>query len=425
MRSFARPESELEPIAARLTSSGAMALVRVEFEPLRRIERRYGGKAYEQTMEGLAALVRELAGRVLTPEAVHVTPDRHSDAILAFLFRPRSDWSFYTANARKTAAEISAGLTRHGRRAVYPYHRDPLEPSVGVAVVLHDPDVLPARQILRAIAEAEGDARLEAGLRARRARQRLLQLLLCRDIHVRYEPIVDLRRDAAIYGHEALVRGPEGGDLRSPRQLFGQAEALGMLSEVDAMCRTKALENAHVLPPGTKLFVNCLPAGLGDHSLRSDGLRKSLEGFGLRPSDLVLEISENQSIHNFAIFREMRDACQDLGIEIAIDDAGTGYASLEAIVEVAPDFIKLDMGLVRGLDADPPRQQVVRAVHAVARGIGALVVAEGIETVGELEAVREIGIPLAQGFYFGPALSPESGSAPRGDAADASPRRTT
>ena len=122
-------------------------------------------------------------------------------------------------------------------------------------------------------------------------------------------------------------------------------------------------------------------------------------------SDLVLEISESESIENFGIFREVSDSCREVGVRIAIDDAGTGYASLEAIMEITPDFIKTDIGLVRGIDSDPPRQEVVRALASVARGIGAQVIAEGIETDAELRALRELGVRYGQGFYFGAALT--------------------
>ena len=147
--------------------------------------------------------------------------------------------------------------------------------------------------------------------------------------------------------------------------------------------------------------MNCLPTAISDPALRHDGLRKTLENFDLKPSNLVLEISERESIENFGAFREIADSCRELGIRIAMDDAGTGYASLEAIMKLEPDFIKTDMLLVRGIDADRSRQEIVRALDAVARGIGAQVVAEGIESEPELSALRDIGIRLGQGFYFG------------------------
>ena len=209
-------------------------------------------------------------------------------------------------------------------------------------------------------------------------------------------------------GYEALSRGPQGTDFASPAFLFGRAEETGLLYELDALCRRVALEGAHRLPRGSMLFLNCLPTAIGDPTLRDDGLRKLLENFDRKPGDLVLEISESESIENFAAFREVADSCREVGIQIAIDDAGTGYASLEAIMEIAPDYIKTDLVLVRGIDQDPSRQEVMRAMNAVARGIGASVIAEGIESEPELRTLRELGVRFGQGFYFGAALRGET-----------------
>ena len=286
---------------------------------------------------------------------------------------------------------------------MYPYQRANLELPIGSTVVLHNPAVAPERQVLQAVEDARQDSELERGLRAREQARRLLQIILEGDIQVRYEAIVDLR-NAQVLGYEALSRGPEGTDFSSPRELFGRAEDSGLLYELDCLCHRSALEKAHQLPAEKTLFLNCLPTSIGDPSLRDEGLRKTLENFNLRPNDLVLEVSENESIENFGVFREVADSCRDLGIRIAIDDAGTGYASLESIMEIAPDFVKMDMLLVRGIDADPSRKEIVRAMLSVAKGIGAQLIAEGIETESELRALRDIGVRFGQGFYFGAAV---------------------
>ena len=118
---------------------------------------------------------------------------------------------------------------------------------------------------------------------------------------------------------------------------------------------------------------------------------------------MVFEISERESIENFSIFREARDHLKGLGFQIALDDTGVAYGSLEAVMELAPDFIKVDMSLVRGIDTDPPRQELLRALHAVAGKLGGQIIAEGIETAEELEALQRLGVPYGQGYLFGRA----------------------
>ncbi|HPG27434.1 MAG TPA: EAL domain-containing protein, partial [Myxococcota bacterium] len=98
-----------------------------------------------------------------------------------------------------------------------------------------------------------------------------------------------------------------------------------------------------------------------------------------------------------------RDHYKELGFQIALDDTGVAYASLEAVMELAPDFIKVDLSLVRDIDADPPRQELMRALHAVAGKLGSQVIAEGIETSQELETLQSLGIPFGQGYLFGRA----------------------
>jgi EAL domain-containing protein (putative c-di-GMP-specific phosphodiesterase class I) len=398
---------QLERLGARLVSSGALALLRVEARPLEGIEHGYGSEAYRTALDGLMALIRDLAGSESPSEDVVVVAPRGEDAVFAFLFRPRSESDFYSVDLRKVATRLAAEIARQGRRLVYPYYRDPLTLPVGIAVVLHNPDVKPEREIQRASEAARADAELEERIQARSRSEQLLRVILKGDLEVRFEPLVDLKR-GLVFGHEALVRGPEGTLLRTPAQLFRQAETSGLLYELDCLCRRLALESCRILPQGSKLFLNVLPTSISDPNLSADGLRKLLEDFPLQPRQLVLEISERQSIDNFATFREMRESCRELGVQVAVDDAGAGHASLEAIMEIAPDYLKADMGLVRGIDADPPRQEVMRSLHAVAGRIGAHVIAEGIETEAELRTVRELGIRFGQGYYFGPALQPEA-----------------
>jgi EAL domain-containing protein (putative c-di-GMP-specific phosphodiesterase class I) len=400
-------DEELDDIGARLAESGAMALLLVEVEPLGRIEWRYGTRAHEAALNRLLAIVREITHDALPKKDVFVTIEQGGDTILAFLFRPRGDHAFYTAGLQELRDHLTLDLFHRGKNAVYPYHREPLSLGLGGAIALYNPNVKPARQILKAVEMARRDALLEAGLRARERGAEVLELILHGNLITRYEPIVEIATRRPI-GYEALTRGPEGSLLHTPERLFSQAKEVGLLFELDCLCRRLAFERASCIPRGAKLFLNCLPAAIGDPSLRDEGLRAILEKYQFEPENLVIEISERESIENFAIFRELRDAYHDLGVRIAIDDAGAGYASLQAIMEIAPDYMKADIALVRGIDTDPARREVVNGLRGVADRIGAEVIAEGIETEEELRVMRELGIRFGQGYIFGPPLAQES-----------------
>ena len=400
-------DDELALIGARLSESEALALLLVQIEPLATIERRYGPEAYQAALSAMLRLIRSVARESLPKRDVLVTVGRRGDTLLAFLFRPRSDRAFYTATLGELRERLTLELTDRGRHAVYPYFREPLVIGVGEAVALFNPNVKHTHQILEVVEIAVRDAELETRLRVRERGRQVLQLILGETLTCRYEPIVDLETRTPL-GYEALTRGPEGSSLRSPDRLFAQAREVGLTFELDCLCRRVAFAHASCIPRGKKLFLNCLPASIADPTLRGDGLLATLEKYELSPEDLVLEISERESIENFAIFREVRDTYRELGVQIAVDDAGAGYASLEAIMEIAPDYLKADMTLVRGVDSDPPRREVLSGLSAVASQIGAQVIAEGIETQDEFRVVRELGIPFGQGYLFGAPIAGDS-----------------
>jgi EAL domain-containing protein (putative c-di-GMP-specific phosphodiesterase class I) len=397
-------DDELAVIGARLSESGALALLLVRIEPLAKIERRYGPEAYQAALDTLLKLIRSVAREALPKRDVMVTVGRSGDTLLAFLFRPRSDRAFYTGGFGELRDRLTAELVHHGKHAVYPYYRESLLVGVGGAVALFNPNVKHTHQILEVVEIAQRDADLETRLQLRERGEQLLQVILGETLTCRYEPIVDLETRIPL-GYEALTRGPESSSLRSPDRLFAQAKEVGLTFELDCLCRQVAFNHASCIPRGKKLFLNCLPASVGDPNLRGDGLLATLEKYELAPEDLVLEISERESIENFAIFREMRDSYRELGVQIAVDDAGAGYASLEAIMEIAPDYLKADMTLVRGVDSDPPRREVLNGLSGVANQIGAQVIAEGIETEEELRVVRALGIRFGQGYLFGAPMA--------------------
>ena len=251
-------DEELDDIGARLAESGALALLLVEVEPLGRIEWRYGTRAYETALHRLLAIVREITHDALPEKDVFITIEQGGDAILAFLFRPRSDRAFFTAGLRELRDRLTLDLFHQGKHAVYPYHREPLSLGLGGAIALYNPNVKPARQILKAVEIARRDALLEAGLRARERGAEILELILRENLITRYEPIVEIATRRPI-GYEALTRGPEDSPLHTPERLFGQAKEVGLLFELDCLCRRLAFESASCIPRGTEALLELSP----------------------------------------------------------------------------------------------------------------------------------------------------------------------
>ena len=392
----------IESIGTALSRDGALGLILIDGSPLERIERSYGVQPHERAIETLRTLVAESCSSDLEEDDLIVQGSSNPDELVIFFFRSRSDDRFYREKLPELARRLGERISSDGQKIVYPYDRDAPDLPIGHATVFHNPGLGTERQVLDCFEHARRDAALNDAI-ARRERHEMFQnLVFSEDVAILYEPIVNLTT-REVLGHEALVRGPWKSDLHSPDRLFRLAEETGLVFELDCLCRRTALRGAQGLEAGRKLFLNCLPTAIHDPAFRGEVLRKTLQDLCLRPEDVVFEISERESIDNFAIFREARDHYKELGFQIALDDTGVAYGSLEAIMELSPDFIKVDLSLIRGIDTDPPRQELLRALHAVAGKLGGQIIAEGIETTEELTTLQDLGIPYGQGYLFGRA----------------------
>jgi EAL domain-containing protein (putative c-di-GMP-specific phosphodiesterase class I) len=398
-----RPYStHLERIGESLRRDGALALILIDAQPLEKIERRFGVQAYRRAIENLVSIVRGACRNDLQAGDLIVSGASGPDELALLFSRPRSEDVFYRERIPELARQLAERLASDGQKIVYPYDREAPNLPIGHATIFHNPGLGEDRQLLSALEKARQDAQLNDAI-ARRDRHRVFEdLVLSEDIAILYEPIVNLTT-REILGHEALVRGPWKSEFHSPDRLFELASATGLSFELDCLCRRTALRGARGLEAGRKLFLNCLPTAIHDPAFRGEALREILQDLRLRPEDLVFEISERESIDNFAIFREAKDHYKELGFQIALDDTGVAYGSLEAVMELAPDYIKVDMSFVRGIDTDPTRQELLRALHAVAGKLGGQIIAEGIESSQELETLQALGIPYGQGYLFGRA----------------------
>ena len=212
-----------------------------------------------------------------------------------------------------------------------------------------------------------------------------------------FQPIVDLSTRRPI-GFEALARGTHEQLSANPADLLHLAEQSGLARELSRRFRLVAAQAAAALPAGTRLFFNLHPSELSDANLLES--LSTLEKKLAPRYQIVLEVHED-SVTDIPSLRGLSTSLASLGMEFAYDDFGTGQSRLMELAEVSPRFIKLDMGLTRGIDNSQPRQQIVRAIARVAQSLGVQVIAEGIETVAEADACFRLGCTLGQGFLFG------------------------
>lgn len=392
------PPSEL---AARLHASGAAGVVLVDIAPLEAVERMYGAGPYEQVVLNVARQAEEIA-RMMAPGADLIAWEYEGrDRISLVLFRERGDRDFYLDTLPRLARAIEENLPALCRRSLYPYVVAAPRLHVGYAVTLVNPGLQADRQIEKALDDAQRDATLAREFATRTLRNELVEILISERVESVFEKVIDLR-SMEISGYEALVRGPAGSELAMPSELFRVAEATGLTFQLDCLCRRSALRGAaSKFLPNRKLFLNCLPSAIHDPSFRDEELVRTLTAAGLHPRQIVFEISETEAIKNYPIFKDLRSHFKDLGFQFALDDTGTGYSSLSALMELAPEYIKIDRSLVRTVDRDPSRKVLLRALAELGQQLGAQLIGEGVETRAELQCLSDLGIDYAQGFFFG------------------------
>jgi EAL domain-containing protein (putative c-di-GMP-specific phosphodiesterase class I) len=213
-----------------------------------------------------------------------------------------------------------------------------------------------------------------------------------------YQPMFDLTSGDCV-GVEALARFPE--PFHQPDHAFTTAEEVGLGLELERAGIRQAVEILPQLAAGQFLAVNVSPRALLDVGQQVDLRRES------PLSRLVVEVTERSAIEAYAALRDELAPLRERGLRIAVDDVGAGYASLRHILELRPDFIKLDRWLIDGLAGDRGRRVAVTAFVSLARELGARVVAEGVERPEDLAAVRELGLDAAQGYLLGgPSTDP-------------------
>jgi diguanylate cyclase (GGDEF)-like protein len=214
-----------------------------------------------------------------------------------------------------------------------------------------------------------------------------------------FQPIVSLR-DGSVLGYEALSRGPAGTEMECPDMLFSVAEEVHEIWELERLCRTRALSaftHAHV---DSLLFLNVNPNVIEDAKFQKGFTRDYLGQFGIGPDRVVFEITERTAAVNMVEFKEVIRYYIRQQYKIAIDDAGAGYSGLNLITDLNPQYLKLDMQLIRGIDHDTVKQALVKSLQEFAKVTGTYLIAEGIETREELEKLIHIGVHYGQGYYI-------------------------
>ena len=402
-------------VSRRFEENGVLAVLLIDSPVLADIEHRHGDAARLHALGGLAQLVREVGQERLDVDDLTVTGEVGRSEVIVLFFRQAGSAAFYRTEIPSFANGVRRCVQQRGARAFYPYVRQAPELWSGTAVALRNPKYAAETQLREVIEEARADAEWRARHEQRESRRQFTELLLDQRISSVYEPIVDVAT-RTVFGYEALARGPEGTPLHSPAALFRTAEVHDLVFELDCVCRASGVKGAVDFPDETKLFLNIMPGSIHDPNFQPGRLIQTLAECRLSPRDVVLELNEQESIDDFVRFRELTDRYRSLGFEFALDDTGSGYSGFEEMIELSPEYVKIDRSMVSGVDQDPAKQDVLSALLSLAKRMGARVIGEGLDTLEELEMLGQLGIHFGQGWLFGrptPLRAPERREASR------------
>jgi EAL domain-containing protein (putative c-di-GMP-specific phosphodiesterase class I)/GGDEF domain-containing protein len=381
----------IERSRQRFKERGEIVVLYFNFVRYSKIEEIYGWEKLDAVLETTAMAVREFLDDT-TPSASRLMVSFTNDDDFIFFHVPA------TGVAAATEGEITdmvSRLERNVQARIETAHGEDIaalfDIYVGRAHVYYNPKIRLERMIYRGIREAANAARsTEQRERARKVAD-LRSSLRDRGVYVDYHPIVYADSEK-VFGYEALARGVKRA-LRSPEVMFEVAAEADLIWELSRLCRQRALEGLEShLQEGESLFINVDPHDFNDPLFAMDQVSE--------PSRVVIEITERTAIKDYPKFRERLKVLREMGYRFAVDDAGSGYAGLGSIANLEPDFIKLDISLITGIDTNFIKQNLVETMVKFANDHGAMVIAEGVERAEEFNTVRSLGVPLVQGFFL-------------------------
>jgi EAL domain-containing protein (putative c-di-GMP-specific phosphodiesterase class I) len=218
------------------------------------------------------------------------------------------------------------------------------------------------------------------------------------DFSMAFQPIVDMETGEP-FAYEALIRGLNG---ETAGELLGRVTP-EVKYAFDQKCRVKAIEKAvaaGILDTPARLSINFLPNAVYSPRACIQLTLKTAAATGLPLDRLIFEFTENERMTDPAHVANIIRTYQEMGFGTALDDFGAGHAGLGLLAQFQPDIIKLDMELIRGLDASLPRRMIIQGLVRMAQEMGLILIGEGAETLAELEALRALGVRYIQGFVI-------------------------
>ena len=390
-------------VAGHIARGGVLGVVLLEMHDFYILRRLFSADVADAVSDALEAEVRLAVRERLSALPVCLVERLDPGRVLVLLGMSGAA----VVELERTGAALH--LEVRGRLRAEAMRLSGQEPEVrcGSALVISQGTAGLEPALASALAEASRLARGEGGKGASPMLREFREILELGRIAAVFQPIVALR-GATVFAWEALARGPRDGIFASPAMLFDFAEEAGAVFALEKACREAAIRGFSPGVPGAKLFCNVHPRTLLDPAFTPGETRRLLDKYGMEPHDVVLEITERHSVKDFNLFHRTLAHYRNAGYGVAVDDVGTGYSGLASIAEIQPDFMKIDMSLVRDIDSSPVKRALLETMITFAEKVGCRIVAEGIETEAELACLIRLGVHFGQGYFLGRPANPPS-----------------
>ncbi|MCG5501739.1 EAL domain-containing protein, partial [Ectothiorhodospira lacustris] len=253
-------------------------------------------------------------------------------------------------------------------------------------------------------------------LLARTCSDWLIDLIEAESLVFHFQPIVHTLRPDQVFAYESLMRGqlPGKNSLIYPDRLLEQARAARLMFQLDRVARINAIRQATGHDIRCNIFINFNPTTIYDPAYCLQTTLQEVRRLGADPDRFVFEVVETEAVSDTAHLRRIVDFYRGAGFRVALDDLGAGYASLNLLAELRPDFVKFDRAMVKGIDQDPFRQKVLAKLIEMAGELGIATIAEGVETRAEWDWLRGQQVNYVQGYLFArPATPPPAPEVPK------------
>lgn len=361
----------------------------LEIEPLFRIGERDLWESFDALRREFVRALRIVAAPLLGNDVIIGTS--HSGANDFYCFAHDNG-----APVAQTARELERSM-RGALRGIdaHPSLIDEVVVFAGGSATQRQPLFAP-RILYNAVREAKDVAERRETRYYQAMRERLVRTVQDGLLTTVFQPVVNLQT-LAVVGYEALSRGPAGSELENPEVMFELARDFDLVWDLEALCIDNIGPTLAEVCARGYLFFN-----LESHFIQQLQQRGTdiFEPFVRCNQSIVIEVTERSAIRDYRTFRGALHQLKQLGFRIAIDDCGSGYATLEAVAELKPDYLKVGHSLLHGVESDPIRRRLVELVARAADTIGARTIAEAIETEEQLRVCRDLGIQEGQGYLL-------------------------